>query len=323
MDESDFFYSGDTYVKTDDEIIRAGAPRVMPGGCILAITTPYGDESRTRKYFTDNFGSPTTALVARASTLLMRDNDPEVAARVEAEMAADPDNARREFFCDLTTTFGGSKIFPPDVVDPCVDHDLVLPLLGFSADTFGWGVDLAHVRDSACSAIVGRKKELFTTAALRELRPTKGNPLKLSTTIATFYEDAKPFGVRRFTADAFSREPAREYTDALKLRLDDAPGGQSGKIETHLAVKKILSERRARIPAGKLPAQLKAITATQTSGGGLSIVSPRRAGAHGDLASAWILAVWAAKKNRDVDLTVYGYSSQRQGGHDGRNDGAW
>jgi hypothetical protein len=316
MDESDFFYSGDSYVKTDDEIIRAGAPRVMPGGCILAITTPWGDESRTRKYFTDNFGAPTTALVARASTVLMRDNDPEVTARVDAEMAADPDNARREFYVDLTTTFGASKMFPPDAVDACVDHDLSLPLIGFAADNFGWGVDLAHVRDSACSSIVGRKGAFFTTCALRELRPTKGNPLKLSIMIATFHEDAKPFGVKRFTADSFSREPAREYTDALKLRLDAAPAGQTGKVETHLAVKKILTERRTRIPAGRLPGQLKAITTTQTPGGGLSIVSPRRAGTHGDMASAWILSVWAAKKNRERDLSVVGARSDRNT-HDG------
>jgi hypothetical protein len=290
LDEADFFYSGDAYVKTDDEIFRAGMPRLMRDGSALAITTPWGDESRTRKYFSDNFGDPKTALCARASTLLMRNNDRHVAANVEAEMASDPDNARREFFCQLTS-IGSTRFFPSDVIEGAIDHDLVLPISDRAFDAIAGGWDLAQVRDSACQVLVGRLNDHHTVVSMRELRPAKNAPLKLSLIVATFAEEARPFGVTDLMSDGHAREPAREFTAPLGIRIVDAPTGQAGKVETHLFAKKLLSEGRCTIPSGRLPAQLKMITATPTTGGGLSIKVPRRAGSHGDLASAWILAI--------------------------------
>jgi hypothetical protein len=316
MDESDFFYSGDGFVRTDDEMFHGAIPRLMKDGFVQPISTPWGDESRTRKYFADNFGAPKTALAARASTLLMRDNDPEIAVKVAAELASDPENARREFFCDFSTA-GSSRFFPAEVVDAAIDHSLELPALGMTIDSIGAGWDLAQIRDSATQVIVGARGGHFTALSMRELQPRKGAPLKLSTTIELFAADAKPFGVTAFMADQHARQPAREYTDAAGLTIVDAPAGQTGKVETHLHAKKLLAEGHVTIPPGRLAAQLRAITATQTPGGGLSISSPRRAGSHGDLASSFILALWTAAfgvSRDDYKIIPCGVSERGRGG---------
>jgi hypothetical protein len=99
----------------------------------------------------------------------------------------------------------------------------------------------------------------------------------------------------RILADQHALEPAREHL-ADGVTLTAGPSGMAGKEQTYVAAKKALIEGRVRIPAQyrRLAEQLRAIVAKATPGGGMSISSPRRGGAHGDLVSAWVLAHWAA-----------------------------
>ena len=64
-------------------------------------------------------------------------------------------------------------------------------------------------------------------------------------------------------------------------------------------VRALLHESKVRIPAGnrRLLQQLRQVVSKPTPGGQLTITSPRRGGAHGDLASAFVLAAWDAQKH--------------------------
>jgi hypothetical protein len=62
-------------------------------------------------------------------------------------------------------------------------------------------------------------------------------------------------------------------------------------------LQKLLRERRLRLPNHpRLLAQLRAIVCQPLSGGGYRISSPRRAGAHGDLVSALVNAIWSSNR---------------------------
>lgn len=282
------------YVVNDAELFKAVAPRVLPGGQIIIESTPFAESGLLFELYTANHGAPTSVLAARCPTRLMRP-DAQTAATVERERARDPENAAREFDAVFMSA-GSSRFFDPLTVDRAVDPSLALPALLSAGAQLGAAMDLGLTRDSATDAIVSRVGTMHRLVMLRELRPEKGNPLKLSAVIDAFAADARQFGVTKFLADGWAREPAREYTDSHKLTIESAPEGQQGKQLTYIHTRKLLSEGRLAIPnLPRLVNQFKAVLSRPTPGGGLQITSPRRAGqGHGDALSAVILACFAA-----------------------------
>jgi hypothetical protein len=78
-----------------------------------------------------------------------------------------------------------------------------------------------------------------------------------------------------------------------------APEGAIGKADTYAMARSLIAQGRVRLPKHqRLLQQLKDVTVRPTSGGALSIQSPRWAGGgHGDLVSALVLALWQAHRN--------------------------
>lgn len=313
LDEAEFFSSEDAAV-TDRDVFTAIVPRLLPEGRAIFISTPWPVPTLMGEVFEKNFANPTTALAALGTTSAMRDHDPAVVAHVEAERVRDFDTAAREFDC-VDVGGGATGFFDPASVDDCIDDDLVIPEIDVEAllavddhelknqpglllagESGGAGGDLGLSRDSSALAVVGRKAKLFRLAAIRELRPQRGAALKLSAVIRDFAGALRAFRLRAFAADAYVREPAREWTAEHRITIVDAPEGNAGKVESYLDARTLFRERRIRIPRHpRLVAQLKGIVSKPLEGGGLKITSPRRAGlAHGDLVSALVLACWHA-----------------------------
>jgi len=108
------------------------------------------------------------------------------------------------------------------------------------------------------------------------------------------------YGADGYLADAHYRESSREHLSPHGLDHIDAPAGRDGKTEVYLNAKKLIHERRVRIPNHpRLLTQLRQIVSRPAPGGGVVITSPRRkgGGGHGDLASAFVLALWAARND--------------------------
>jgi hypothetical protein len=126
LDECAFFRDS-SFKVNDAEIFRAASARVLPGGQTIIASTPWARAGLLYEIWRDNFGKPTTALVAHAPTLLMHDSE-MTRSIVEREKMRDPDNARREFdacFMDAGTTV----FFDEAIVDRAIDDNMVTDII--------------------------------------------------------------------------------------------------------------------------------------------------------------------------------------------------
>lgn len=293
LDEAQFFRSDDggAFVVNDRDVYRALIPRLLKGGKGIFISTPWPTDTLMGELFAKNHEAPSTALAARAPTLLMRDDDPDLEATIEAERARDAENALREFDCDTSLTGAGSY-FDAGAIDAAVD-DAALAGTRVAHFEYAAGADFAFKSDSSALVVTQYDGKTYSVVALEELRPQRGKPLQPSAVVETFAAVAKGYGVNHLIADAHYREAIHEALLKHRMYIVDAPAGISGKTETYARARAVLHDGRARLPNHpRFLAQLKAIVSKPTPGGGVSIVSPRRAGGgHGDIVSAWVLAV--------------------------------
>ncbi|MBI2391504.1 MAG: hypothetical protein HYV09_18080 [Deltaproteobacteria bacterium] len=289
MDEAAFFRDEFSAVN-DEDIFRGFAPRIVPGGQALVVSTPWAQAGLLYKEFSNNRGEPKTAIAAHAPTTLLR-TDEHTRALVAKERMRDPENARREFDAEFLPR-GSGAFFDPTAIDASIFDRLDVPR--------GWAltaaIDAGFRSDASALVIVACGGEQFAVVHREELRPDKGAPLKPSEVIRTFAQSLRSFGVSRVAADQFYVEAVREHLSEHGIGLVEAPAGQIGKVTTHMRARSILHEGRLRMPRDeRMLNQLKSIEQRPTAGGGLQIHTPRRAGGHGDIASALILALWAAE----------------------------
>lgn len=290
LDESAFLRDADFQVN-DTEIFRSIIPRVMPGGRVLVSSTPWAASGLLHDLFSRNHGQPRDALAAHCPTLLMRPDD-RTARIVAAERDRDPDNAAREF--DAVPMSGGSSsFFDSSAIDAAIDRER--PIVLAPGPLAYVGIDLAFRRDSSALVVVHRRGRELAIAETLELRPKFGRPLKPSEVIEQFAALARRHGAGWVACDGHYLETAREFFAAAGLSVVVGPEGARGKAESYVHLRNVLGEGRLSMPNDpRLAAQLRAITSSPQSGGGLSITAPRNAQGHGDLVSALVLASWAA-----------------------------
>lgn len=302
LDEAEFFTSniggegGGNYAVDDQELFRALKPRLVRGGKGMLVSTPWPVETLMGTMFERNFGKPVDAVAVKAPTMLVRGDDPDIAANVADEYLKDPENARREYDCEIDA-LAGDGFFDLSALHESVADEVQYPgqynpLLPTAA-----AMDLGFKNDSSVLAIVQYDGRKYNLVYVLEKRPKPGKPLKPSEVIREFSEAAKRYGCHSVVSDGHYREAVREHLSENHLGLIDAPEGVTGKQETFSRVRAVLHEGRVVIPAKcdltkRLIAQAKLVTAKPQAGGGLSIRIPRKVGlGHGDLVSAWVLAV--------------------------------
>lgn len=309
LEELAFFFDADHRVN-DIEVFRALQPRIMSGGQLLCISSPWARSGVLWDLYSDNYGHPHGALVGHAPTLLMREGGPgyaEIAEAVASMRRTDPENARREFDAEFLST-NASAYFDQRAIEQAIDKTITLdddpddpemrhvqisPRPGLLVH---FGGDLGFTRDSAASVGIERG-ELYRVCDLKEYRPKRG-PLKPSTTVHAIAERIRVAGGDCMVADAHYRETVREHLTEAGLDLVHAPEGATGKAEAHSTARTVLHSGLARIPDyPRFLRQMQQLEARPTSGGQLSFSSPRWAtGGHGDILSAWVLATWRAFK---------------------------
>lgn len=295
LDEAAFFLS-DEHVANGEDIFNALAPRLLPGGQIAIVSSPWLEGGLLYKEFTRNHGRPTTALASFCPTLVMR-SDPHVLATVARESERDPENARREFGAEFLPV-GSALFFDAAAIRAAADNDLPHTLAPGGQDCWiGAGFDGGFVHDSSAGCVVRRlpQNEYYEVAETFEARPSKGAPLVPSRVVADFARVMRRHGADEMVGDVHYAESIREAAGAAGIDLVLGPGGQAGKLSMYLVVRDLLHSGRLRIPPKqvRLLAQLREVTARPTPGGGTVIASPRRSGGgHGDLVSALVAALW-------------------------------
>lgn len=291
LDECAFFQD-ETFRVNDKDIYDAASARVLPGGQTLPMSTPWAEAGLLFELFDTNFGKPKTALVAHAPTLTLNPS-PMTQAIVARGRASDPDNAAREydakFMKDGTTVF-----FPPSLVDAMVDRTLSVdePRMPLPGEKVSAGADLGFRSNSSALAISHEgADEKIRTGEIVEAVPEQGAPLKPRAVLAEFAARMLTHGVTTMMGDQHYAELAREDLGVHGISFLDAPATPD---EVYVRCRQLMREDRLRIPPNpRLIKQLKDVRGRPVPGGRMQIVQPQWAkGAHGDLVSAWVLAVW-------------------------------
>jgi hypothetical protein len=285
LDECAFFRDENSVIN-DVDLFRAVAPRVLPGGLVILASTPWLEQGLLFEFFTKNFGTPANAMAAHGPTLLM------LPSRRNAEAVAREEESAAQFF--------GADILKECTIDEEPWGELAL---GWAATVGG---DIGLVKDSSSFLAVHKN---ITSGIVRasdfvELRPRKGAPLRLSDFVATAAEFAGRHKSKRIWVDHHVLQPAREHLPA-GLHLQPVPGGQEAKAARFIVVRQAIKEGRLVIPKRftRLRAQLADVYSKPLPGGGVQIFQRRKEGAHGDIASAFILAAWAALKTTTATYT--------------------
>ena len=170
--------------------------------------------------------------------------------------------------------------------------------------TVGAGFDPAFRSDACAGVIVIGVDGHYYSAATFERKPTKGTPLRPSVVTREFAQLARSYGAEHIVTDGFYVEAVREHVQAEKLELIEAPSGQQGKANVYMGAREQLHGGHVHIPASqqRLIRQLGDVVSKPQPGGGISITSPRKRDGHGDLVSAFVLALWRCEEvNRGGD----------------------
>lgn len=164
----------------------------------------------------------------------------------------------------------------------------------------GAGLDLGLRSDATGGCIVVGSTDplpVFEVALVFERRPQRGAPLVPSVVVAEFCAEVKHYGGKAVAVDQFYIESVREHVRKAGLHLYESPSGNAGKVQLYTSTRELVHSGRVRFAAGqkRLIQQLREVMSVPLPGGGIRISSPRRRGSHGDLVSAFVLALWRAE----------------------------
>lgn len=302
MDEAEFFLSNDgsngrDYSVNDKDIFQALKPRLLRNGKGMLISTPWPVETLMGTMFDESWGKCEKDVAIKAPTILVRGDDPDIVAMVEEELAKDPENARRELFCELDGLSGG-EFFDVNALKSSI-HKVELedfPIGPHPEWPVAVGCDLGFTGDSSAICVVQFDGKNYRQVHLEEFRPKPGKPLKPSEVIGKFAEIAKRYGAQGVVADGYYREALREQLESYNLVVFNAPEGTKGKADVFQRSRAVLHEGHCLIPdvpiCRRMIAQAKMVVSRPAPGGTTTIRIPRKIGmGHGDLVSAWTLAI--------------------------------
>jgi phage terminase large subunit-like protein len=298
-------------------------------GRLLSISTPWGDANSgnlfARLYQRAASGDHVDMLAANAPTWLVNPTLPQ--SFFDTERAKDPDAFAGEYAAEFSAS--GGAYLSRQLVERAVDGDHELPPGAVIAPVAG--LDLAFSRDASALVIIGRDRmpsiretptanslslsdlqgntsplpepseglrtaprasATFRVAACRRWQPSRDNPLRFSAVIAEAAAVCHAYRVRRVVIDQFSSAAALQELRRHGLQPVLFNMSAGSKAQAYLQLKQRLSDGTLVLYRDdQLLRELSRLTVHYTSGGTVSIRSPRTSAGHGDLASALALAV--------------------------------
>lgn len=300
LDEAEFFTSNGidgsmNYAVSDTDIFRALKPRLVRHGKGMLVSTPWPVETLMGAMFERNWKTCVDACAIKAPTLLVRGDDADIVANVLDERERDPENARREYDCEVDG-LATEGWFDPTSLATSVKANVLLPGAHNPLFPTAAAADLGFKNDSSTLSVVQWDGSHYVLVALVELRPKPGIPLKPSEVIKKFAEVCRRYGCRFMVSDGHYRESVKEHLAEYGIALVNAPEGMTGKLEVFARVRSVLHEGLVVLPEDEMTKRLilqaKSVVGKPAPGGGVLIKIPRKVGlGHGDLVSSWTLAV--------------------------------
>ncbi len=162
-------------------------------------------------------------------------------------------------------------------------------------------IDLAFARDSSALCIVEEHGGINTVIELDEVRGGDASDPRI--VIDRFIGALIAHEITAVMADCHYRKLLEVTLAEYEIRLLPEPAGAHGNTSVYLYARRVLVERRLRLPNHSLRArlvqQLRDTRGKPLSSGAMAIEHSRKDGGHGDLASALVLALWQL---RDVEV---------------------
>jgi hypothetical protein len=299
LDEAAFFYD-ENGVVNDLEIVRAVRPRIVPGGQLWMLSTPWiAGVGVLEDELASNWGHHTESLCFRGvpTKALFPGFDPT--GEIEAkERREDPENAARELDA-IPLTAGTQQFFSREAIEAIFDPSLpqrTPPTPGMDCAVGG---DTGFVRNSSSLSIVERiqgegdgAQPYFRLNLIEERKPVAGMPLQPKAVAHEFADLFVPYGTREFVTDTHEVQEVRDALLEKNCTVVVAPAPEVA----FKASRTIIHEGRFRAPLhARLRQQLRGVVAKPMPGGGVRICLPSsRDGSHGDLVSGLVRALWYA-----------------------------
>lgn len=315
MDEAAFFFDASGVVN-DVETYRACIQRIVPGGQLWMLSTPWVEGvGKLEEVLGTNWANHERALAFRGVGTRALNPSWDPTGEIEAELRYDdPENAEREI--DATPLTAGTHHFLSREAIEAAFHANLPQILPYRAECcYAAGGDTGFRKNSSALAIVEKVegteddgRERFRLARLEERKPLPGLPLRPKAIVGEFADLMAGYHVLDLVVDAHELDDVAEALLEKGASVTMAPP----KAVAFVAFRTVLHEGRLELPENpRLRQQLRDVRAKPMPGGGTQITSPQRAdGSHGDLVSGLVNAVWKALQV-DADLTVYRVKRRR------------
>lgn len=305
FDEADFHDDEGAAVNLADNF-RAVTTRVLPGGQIWVVSSPWTDSGPFHEMFTKAFGNPDGHTLAFHSDT--RSMNPTLSREdEEAERRKNPENAAREYDA-IPIPAGTARFFPDDAITKSVNprRDLTLPpkpgVLHFS------GADWGLTKNSSAQAIARPEEGKAVLVFTDELRPTKEASVSPGLTVPRFLRQGMEYGCRTVRGDHYlaplRREEREKYLETLDGQKNHVPEfepfdpNREAQVELFTELRRGMLAGEVELPNDpRLIAQLKGTTVAHLPGGATKIVLPKHGHAHGDVLFAAALALVACMES--------------------------
>jgi hypothetical protein len=300
LDEAAFFYD-DSGVINDREIVRAVRPRLVPGGQLWMLSTPWVEgvgvlEETIQKHWGTHEGTLAFRRVGTRALNPTWDPDGEIEAQ---EREDDPDNAAREIDAEPLTA-GSTHWFSREAIEAAFRDDLPQQSPYNATHAYAAAADTGFMRNSSALAMVegfparasnssGTDSRCSRSGSRR--RAPRSNRLRSPESSSRL---AAGYATREIVVDSHEKQKVTEAMIASNATAITAPD----KYEAYVHARQLLHQGRVELPRNaRLRQQLRDVMGKPMPGGGTQISSPKRAdGSHGDLVSAFVNALWRASK---------------------------
>lgn len=298
FDEADFHDDEGAAVDLVEQI-RACVPRMLKGGQIWIVSSPFTDTSQFHSLFCDAFGRPLNAdgrptrrVAFHSDSLSM---NPTLDRReIEEARRVDPDQAACEY--DAVPRTGASlNFFPQPAIVAACRRGEPWDLQPNGAPHWA-GSDLGLAKNSSALALARHQDGKTVLAYAEELIPQPGEPLSPSAVCESFGKTCARYSATTMRGDnhyaATARDEfARLRAKGVQLHYDEFTPGNPQVLEAFTEFKRRMVEGLLELPANpRLIKQLRDTKVGKAPGGGVKVILPVHGAAHGDLMMAIVLA---------------------------------
>jgi len=337
VDEAEFFL--DTTAQDLDEQIKGAEQRIVPGGMVGVVSTPFIEaEGVMQQTIVRERGKHIGALVCEKVSTRELNTLWDVDGSIEQSMRRKPGgdlNVDRDVYA-IPYPRGTKRFFNATKLREAMSR---LSRKDTKPQGVGAGSDLGFRQDGCALVIAKRYADMMIGIPLMKIEHPTDGYLVPNIVCADFAEIARTHGAAAVAADGVYAETYRFHLASVGLGLLDAPSGREGKVGMFTAARQVFHDDRVCLgdmdedEREDLVDQLSRITTKKLPGGGEEIIVPRRvvrneadAGQattdHCDGAAAFVLALWACGAGAGVNIPQGAPVSVPQVAAPPRTDGA-